>query len=55
MKYSTEDQVPPYPVALNPEMITRLEDCLQQLNITPIIPSETKSQSNDSKEISLLV
>lgn len=31
-----EDQVPSYDVAIAPEMVTRLEDCLQQLNLEPV-------------------
>lgn len=31
-----EDQVAPYPVAIAPEMVSRLEDCLQQLNSVPV-------------------
>lgn len=45
--------MPSYPVAISPEMVSRLEDCLEQLNINPV--NVRNSPMNDNKEISLLV
>lgn len=50
---SAEDQVAPYPVALSPDMVSRLENCLQQLDIIPV--NINNAPMNDNKEISLLV
>lgn len=46
-----EDQVPSYPVAIAPELVEQLENCLQELNIQPI---NTKDLG-ENKEVNLMV
>lgn len=46
----SEDQLPPYDVAIAPEMVSRLEDCLQQLNLEPV-----NLRNASGSEINLLV
>lgn len=41
----------PYPVAISPEMVSRLENCLRELNLQPVNPNF----SGDVKEINLMV
>lgn len=48
-----EEQVPSYPVAISPEMVSKLEDCLHQLDVAPI--NLNTAPMSDNKEISLLV
>ena len=45
-----EDQVPPYDVAISPELVAKLEDCLNQLNLQPV-----NLQNASGNEVSLLV
>lgn len=45
-----EDQVPPYDVAISPELVAKLEDCLNQLNLQPV-----NLQNAAGNEVSLLV
>lgn len=46
-----DDQVASYPVAINPDLVSRLESCLQELNLQPVVPRFTA----DAKEINLMV
>lgn len=43
--------VAPYPVAISPEMVTRLENCVQELNLSPV----NLNPQNGSNKINLLV
>lgn len=45
--------MPSYPVAISPEMVERLEDCLHQLNVSPI--NLNTAPMSENKEINLLV
>lgn len=45
--------MPPYDVAISPEMVSRLEDCLQQLNISPV--NLQTAPMGENKEINLLL
>lgn len=54
---SAEDQVKSYPVAISPELVSRLEDALEQLDIRPM-NSAVRPQSGEgdkSAEVSILV
>lgn len=55
LKYynSAEDQLPPYDVAISPDMVSRLENCLQELDIAPV--NLRNAPMGENKEISLLV
>lgn len=46
-----ENQVPPYPVAIAPELVEKLEDCLQQLHLAP----NNISGFAEGREVNLLV
>lgn len=46
----------PYPVAINPEFVPRLEDALQQLNIKPMACTKSEVTGEDgNSEVSILV
>lgn len=42
--------MPPYDVAISPELVAKLEDCLNQLNLQPV-----NLQNTSGNEVSLLV
>lgn len=42
--------MPPYDVAIEPEIVSKLEDCLQQLNLAPV-----NLDHASGNEVSLLV
>lgn len=48
-----DDELKPYPVAIAPELVNRLEDALQQLNIRPVALSA--DEDSKTSEISILV
>lgn len=52
----SEDQSKPYPVNINPTLITKLEDCLADLQIKPVtINLNVKSEGDQNNSISLMI
>lgn len=53
-----KDQTKPYPVAISPEMIQRIEDCLKELEIQPVDHHRApliKPEEGQEPHVSLLV
>lgn len=42
----SEDQMDPYPVRISPALMDRLELCLNDLNISPVVPNQLKEEAN---------
>lgn len=53
-----QDQTKPYPVSINPDLVSRIENCLKDLNIAPVNPRTAqpiKAEQSAEPHISLLV
>lgn len=51
-KEKSADQLKPYPVKVDPELINELKECLQDLNIRPMY---VKTQAKQENPVSLLI
>lgn len=55
-RYSAEDQLKSYPVAIDPEIIIRLENCVQELNLAPInVRNLVKAENGGVEPLNLVV
>lgn len=47
----SDDETAPYPVAISPDLVNRLETCIEELNLQPV----RLNPQSGSNEVNLLV